>query len=412
MEVKNNQLYLGGCDVGSLAEAFDTPLYVYEESVLREQCRYFKDCFSAAPGELHYAMKANSNPAILRLIREEGMFLDTVSPFEVQLALECDFKPHQLLFTGSNCTPAELQWVLSQEVAINVGSLDEIKTIGQLKPDSSLGLRINADLGKGHHPHVMTGGPHSKLGIYHDQLHQALDILRQYNLKVSGIHCHIGTDLLNPEDIIQNMELTLGYALEFPELDFVDFGGGFGIPYRPDDNMLPLKELGQQMCARFNKFLNQYRRPVHMKLEPGRFLTAQAGVLLVSITTISSTPEHLFVGVNSGFGHLMRPVLYGSYHEIVNASRMQGEAIPVAVAGNLCEAGDIFTQNEQGIEHHSLTKPQVGDILAILDCGAYGLSLSSNYNMRALPAEILVAKGNSTLIRRRQTYQDLTGTFL
>ncbi len=411
MEVKNNGLYLGGCCVQALAEAFGTPLYVYEEEVLRSQCRTLKKCFAQAPCDVHYALKANSNPAILKLLHHEGMGADAVSPFEVRLALDCGFLPEQVLFTGSNCTAEELQWVISQGVLVNAGSLDELHALGQLKPDSSVGIRVNPDVGSGHHPHVITGGPQSKFGIYHNQLPQAREILRQYNLRVKCLHCHIGTGILNPEDMLGAMELTLKYA-DFPELDFVDFGGGFGIPYRPEEENLPIKELGLKMCERFNTFSAQYGRPLRMKIEPGRLITAQAGVLLVSVTSISSTPAHTFVGVNSGFGHLMRPVLYGAYHEIVNASRMEGEAIQVAVAGNLCESGDVFTQDTQGITNHSLTQAKVGDILAILDCGAYSISLSSNYNLRPLPAEVFVHQGQSKLIRRRQRYEELLTQFV
>ena len=412
MEVRDNQLFLGDCSVNALADAFGTPLYVYEEEVIRRQCRGLREAFAAAQPELHYAVKANFNPAVLRILRDEGMGIDAVSPFEVRLCLELGFKPGQILFTGNNTGDGDFSYCLEQGVPINVGSLVELERYGQLNPGGRVSLRINPDVGAGHHHHVITGGPDSKFGIYHSEHAAIADLLARHRLQLVGIQSHIGTGILRTEEMLQAMEIILATARGFENLEFVDFGGGFGIPYRPEEKPLPLRELGAAMCERFAVFCAEYGRPLKMKLEPGRYLVAQAASLLVRVTNIHSTPAHTFVGTDSGFNHLIRPTLYGAYHEVVNASRVKGEAIEAVVAGNVCESGDVFTQTRDGWEHRALTRPAVGDLLALLDAGAYGMVLASNYNLRPRPAEVLVHAGNSRLIRRRETYDDLVQTFV
>jgi diaminopimelate decarboxylase len=412
MEVRDNQLYLGDCAAGALAEAFGTPLYVYEADVIRRQCRAMREAFAAAQPDLHYAVKANCNPAVLRILRDEGLCIDAVSPFEVRLCLELGFKPEQILFTGNNTAEEEFAFCLSQGVPINAGSLVELERFGRLSPGGRISLRINPDVGAGHHPHVITGGPDSKFGIYYTEQPAIADLLKRYDLKLVGIQSHIGTGILRTDEMLQAMEIILNTARAFEELEFIDFGGGFGIPYRPEEQPLPLKELGSAMCERFAAYCAETGRPLKMKLEPGRYLVAQAGTLLLRVTTIASTPAHTFVGTDSGFNQLVRPALYGAYHEVVNASRVKGDPMDAVVAGNVCEAGDIFTQGKEGLEQRRFTRPELGELLALLDVGAYGMAQASNYNLRPRPAEVLVQGGNSRLIRRRETYDDLVQTFV
>ncbi|HKI98534.1 MAG TPA: diaminopimelate decarboxylase [bacterium] len=412
MDVRDNQLFLGDCAVEALADAFGTPLYVYEEDIIRRQCRAMREAFAAAQPDLHYAVKANFNPAILRILRDEGLGIDAVSPFEVRLCLEMGFKPEQILFTGSNTSEEDFAYCISQGVPINAGSLVELERFGRMSPGGRISLRINPDVGAGHHPHVITGGPDSKFGIYHTEQPAITALLERYNLTLVGIQSHIGTGILRTDEMLEAMEIILGTARAFPALEFVDFGGGFGIPYRPEQEPLPLGELGSAMCERFASFCSEYGRPLKMKLEPGRYLVAQAATLLVRVTNLSHTPAHTFVGTDSGFNHLVRPAMYGAYHEVVNASRVSGEPIEAVVAGNVCESGDVFTQGPEGLEHRRFTRPELGDLLALLDVGAYGMVQASNYNLRPRPAEVLVRTGNSRLVRRRETYDDLVQAFV
>lgn len=412
MEVRDNKLHLGGSDAEALAEAFGTPLYVYEEDVIRRQCRVMREAFAQCAPDLHYALKANFSPAVLGVVREEGLHIDAVSPFEVRLCLEHGFAPGQILFTGNNTTEEELRYCLEQGVQINVGSLRELERFGQVAPGGRVSIRVNPDVGAGHHHHVITGGPHSKFGIYHTEVDAVQRLLAEHKLTLVGVQSHIGTGILRTEEMLAAMEIILAAAKNFPHLEFIDFGSGFGIPYRPDQEALPLEQLGRAMCEHFTAFCAEYGRDVRMKLEPGRFVVAQAACLLVRVTNIQSTPAHTFIGTDSGFNHLLRPALYGAYHEIVNASRVEGALQQVVVAGNVCESGDVFTQGPDGLEERGVTSPEVGQLLALLDVGAYGMALASNYNLRPRPAEVMVQGGNARLIRRRETYADLISTFV
>ena len=407
MDVRQNRLFLGGCAAEALAEEFGTPLYVYEEAVVRRQCRLLREGFAEARPEIHYAVKANPNPAILRVLRSEGMGIDAVSPLEVRLCLELGFRPEEIIFTGNNTSEAELAGCLERGVSINVGSLSELERYGRLNPGGRVACRINPDVGDGHHPHVITGGPDSKFGIYHTDLPRLQALLAEHRLTLTGVHSHIGTGILQIQQMLSAMEITLGTAGRLPGLEFVDFGGGFGIPYRPDQQPLPLAELGREMSRRFRRFCADYGRPLRMKLEPGRFLVAQSGALLTRVTTLHATPAHTFIGTDTGFNHLLRPILYGAYHAIVNASAVEGPPLRAVVAGNICESGDVFTQGPQGIEDRDLVRTAEGDLLALRDVGAYGFNLASQYNLRPRPAEVMVADGKARLIRRRETYEDV-----
>jgi diaminopimelate decarboxylase len=412
MDIRDNALYLGDLAAEGLADAFGTPLYVYEEEVIRRQCRAMREAFAAAQPDIHFAVKANSNPALLAILREEGLFIDAVSPFEVRLCLEQGFAPGQILFTGNNTSEEDFAYCLERGVPVNAGSLVELERFGRMSPGGNISLRINPDVGAGHHHHVITGGPHSKFGIYHTERDAIAGLLERHSLKLVGIQSHIGTGILRTDEMLEAMEIILATARHFPHLEFIDFGGGYGIPYRPEQQPLPLAELGSAMCGRFAAFCTEYGRPLRMKLEPGRYLVAQSATLLVRVTNISATPAHTFVGTDSGFNHLIRPVLYGAYHEIVNASAVKGEPIEAVVAGNICESGDVFTQGHNGWEHRSLTRPEVGHLLALLDVGAYGMVLASNYNLRPRPAEVLIKGANARLIRRRETYDDLVAAYV
>ncbi|HUJ75752.1 MAG TPA: diaminopimelate decarboxylase [bacterium] len=411
LDVRGNRLFLGGCAAEDLARQFGTPLYVYEEDVLRRQCRAMRQSFAGAPADLHYAVKANHNPSLLRVLKDEGLCIDAVSPFEVRLCLELGFPPGQILFTGNNTTEDELRYCLQRGVPVNVGSLDELEAYGRLNPGGAVAVRINPDLGAGHHPHVITGGPNSKFGIYATERPRILETLRAHRLRLTGIHVHIGSGILRTDDMLQAMEVTLREAQAYPGLEFIDFGGGFGIAYRPEEKPLALGELGSAMAERFNAFARAYGGALRMKLEPGRFLVAQSGTLLARVTALKSTPAHAFVGTDTGFNHLIRPLLYGAFHRVLNASQVSGPERSVVVAGNVCESGDVFTQGAQGLEEQALSAPQVGQLLAICDVGAYGMALSSQYNLRPRPPEVLVRQGQARLIRRRETYEDLLRPF-
>lgn len=411
MNFINDTLFLEDISVETLMQEYGSPLYVYEESVLRSQFRQLSSGFPEGLLEIHYSMKANSNPSLLKILREEGSSIDAVSEFEVRLALESGFEPQQIIFTGNNNSLAEIEYCVEQEVSVNLGSLVLLEKFGQRFPQTSVSVRINPGIGAGHHAHCITGGPDSKFGIYHDQIDAALALATKYKLTLNGVHSHIGTGIYSAEPMLEAMEMILAVAEKFPDLEFIDFGGGFGIPYRPEQQALDMKDLSQKMTRRFTEFRQCYGREITMKIEPGKLLVGPAGILLTTVTNITDTPKHRFVGVDSGFNHLLRPTLYGSYHKILNASRYSDDEEDVVVVGYICESGDIFSRSGDEIER-KLPSPVIGERLAFLDAGAYGFSMSSQYNSRPRPAEVLVNQGQSRLIRRAETFEDLTQFFV
>ncbi|MED5241592.1 MAG: diaminopimelate decarboxylase [SAR324 cluster bacterium] len=410
MKVSENKLYLENISAELIMQKYGSPLYVYEESVLRSCFRQLISGFPEGLIKIHYSMKANSNQTILKILCEEGSSIDAVSEYEVRLALESGFEPDQIIFTGNNNNLEEIEYCVEQKVLINIGSLALLELFGNRHSGMTLSVRINPGLGAGHHAHCITGGPDSKFGIYLDQIDSVLDLANKYNLTINGIHSHIGTGIFEAEPMLEAMEMTLAVAEKFPELQFVDFGGGFGIPYRPDQSALDMNDLSQKMTQRFRKFVYNYGRDLEMKIEPGKLLVGPAGILLTTVTNISETPKYRFVGVDSGFNHLLRPTIYGAYHRIINASCVSGNEEDIVVVGNICESGDILSRSGEEIRRR-LPSPKIGDRLALLDVGAYGMSMSSQYNFRPRPAEILVNDGLSREIRSAESYDDLTRNF-
>jgi diaminopimelate decarboxylase len=408
METRDNKLCFGPFSAEELCSEYGTPLYVYEEKIIRRQYRQLADNFTYPKFRVHYAVKANYNPTILKILLEEGCGVDTVSDFEVRLCLELGFAPENIIFTGDNTNDKEMRYVLEQNVLVNVGSLSQLERLGKIKRGSRVSVRINPDVGAGHHNHCITGGPHTKFGIYHNLLDEIKSIVAKYDLKLVGIHSHIGTGIFDASKFSEAMDITLGVARQVKGLEFVDFGGGIGIPYRETQKAIDLVAFGKGVSEHFARFCKEYGSELELKIEPGRFLVCQASTLLAEVTTLKKTPAHQFVGCDTGFNHLIRPMAYGSYHRIVNASRVEGEKQAIVLAGNICESGDMFTQNEDGPEDREVTRLQEGDIVAILDTGAYGMSMSMQYNMRQRPPEVLITKEDTkTIIRKRESYEDI-----
>lgn len=407
--IKNNKLYLGEVSASELVKTYGTPLYAYDESVIRQRCKDLKKFIAFKPIKVYYACKANSNPTIMRAIREEGFGIDAVSPGEIVLALNCGYPAGEIVFTGNNLTDDEMKFGVTQGVMQNIDSLSQLERYGKINPGSKIWVRINTDVGAGHHAHTITGGPDSKFGIYYDKVDEIKSIAGKYRLKIIGIHQHIGSGILNPQDFITAMNALLSVAKQFDSLESVDFGGGIGIPYRPDQKPIDLEALGKTIAERFKEFCDEYGKQLILTVEPGRFLVAESGVLLARVNTVKETPKHKFVGVDSGFNHLVRPAMYGSYHEIVKVDEVKSEKTEkVLIAGNICESGDVFTLGVGGEKiDRELPELKEGDIIAILDAGAYGFSMASTYNMRPRPAEVMVNGKVHNVIRERETVEDL-----
>ena len=412
ISVKNNSLFIGEVAASGLARTFGTPLYAYDEETIRSKVRALVQNIAYRPLRIFYAAKANTNLSVLKIIRDEGkgvIGIDAVSPGEIEIALKAGFKPGQVIFTSTSVTDDEMKFAISKKVLVNCDSLSQMERYGRLNPNSNVCFRVNPDVGAGHHGHVITGGPESKFGIWAADVGKAFGIAAKYNLRIVGIHEHIGSGILETGKFVAAMNVLLSIIeknkSKLSQLEFVDFGGGIGVPYRPDQKPINFKTFGPAVSRLFSDFCSRFGKKLSLTMEPGRFIVAESGVLLCTVNTIKQTPKHRFVGVDTGFHHLIRPMAYGSYHPIVvvdNCGGNSGKKEKVAVCGNICESGDVFTRDEKGIVDRDLPIVKEGDVLAILVAGAYGFSMSSNYNTRPRPAEVLVSGRDVRVVRKRE----------
>jgi len=388
-----------------IAEKFGTPVYVYEEGKIRSQLQSLERNINYEHLRILYAVKANSNPYILKIFKEGGSGVDAVSPGEITLALKTGFLPKSILFTGNNITDEEMDFAAEKGVLLNIDSISRLEKFGKKYPGCNVCVRINPDVGAGHHDHCITGGPKSKFGIWYSEVEKIKRIARDYKLEIVGIHEHIGSQILEVDKFLTAMEVLLRVAPNFPNLEFIDFGGGLGVPYRSKENSLAIEELGQKISERFRDFCEKYGRKLLLVIEPGRFLLAESGYLLTRVNTVKRNPDsRVFVGVDSGFNHLIRTAMYGSFHPIINISNRDGKKEKADIVGNLCESGDKFA------EDRDIRQAREGDLLVIGVAGAYGYSMSSNYNLRPRPSEVLVKlNGVLQLIRERETIENLIG---
>lgn len=364
------------------AKKFGTPLYVYDRTVLEARCKQLRQDFPHI--DFHYAVKANSNPTLLGLIRKEGIGAEAVSLGELAVAKAAGFKRSATSFTCSNVTEKELRAAARSGARVHLDSLGQLEMWGKFGLGRDVSLRLNQGIGAGHHEHVITGGPSSKFGISLRDIPAALRIAKRHKLRIVGLQQHIGSNVLDAGIFLKAAKVLLGTAEKFEYVTHIDFGGGLGIPYHTTENKLDTRRLGRELAALMKAFEKKCGRTVSFAMEPGRFLVAEAGTLLVSVVDAKSTEKRTFVGVNSGFNHLIRPAMYDSYHPIRGVSRKGGKSAHVTLAGNVCESGDVFAVDRP------MPLPQIGDVLAIENAGAYGFSMSSLYNLRKQPREVLI----------------------
>ncbi|MCS7082833.1 MAG: diaminopimelate decarboxylase [Bacteroidetes bacterium] len=390
------------------AELWGTPLYVYDEATIRARCRQLREVFSALPHRLLYALKANYNPHLLRIIRREGFGFDAVSLGEVELLQRAlGVGPEEVLFTPNMLSDAEMQEAVARGLLLNIGELSRLERFAARYPGRSVALRINPARGAGHHAYVVTAGENAKFGIPLEDLPQAQEIAQAGGLRIVGLHQHIGSGIPDLRAFGEAMRILLELAPHFPDLQWLDFGGGLPIPYRPDERPLDWAEAERHLIGPLKEFLARSGRPLRFYFEPGRYVVAEAGLLLVRVTALKRVGKRRYVGTDSGFHHLIRPVLYGSYHHIVNLSNPEGPLNVYTVTGNLCESGDVFAHDRP------MPEVRIGDVLAILDAGAYGLSMASTYNLREFPAEVLfTAEGRFRCIRPRPSREALVAAIL
>jgi diaminopimelate decarboxylase len=369
------------------AKRFGTPLYVYDERIVAERYRELVKAITYPKLEIHFAVKANANPRLLKLLRRLGADAETVSPGEIRLAKRAGFTGRQIAFTDVSASPADLDMVARAGVAVNADSLHQLEYLAKRMPKRRpLGVRINQGIAGGHHKHVMTGGPDSKFGIDPGQVKDAKRIAAKYGRTIDGVHQHIGSNVLDPPLFAKAMRALLGTARQFDRLDYVDFGGGFGIPYRPGEPRLDIAKLGKLIDQVMADFVAEAGYEPRLAFEPGRYLVAEAGTLVASVTDRKVTPHKTFVGVDTGFNQLLRPAMYGSYHHIENLSNPRGRKETITVAGNVCESGDVLATDRP------LPAVKIGHLLAIRNAGAYGETMASTYNARPLPKSAVITE--------------------
>lgn len=407
MRIRNGQVFLGGISARELTEKYSTPLYVYEEDTIRERARELNALINYEKKHIKYACKANTNIEIMKILKDEGVGIDAVSPGEVYAALKAGYRADQILFTANNVSWDEIEYAASKDVMVNLDSLYQLKFFGQKYPKKDICIRINPNVGAGHHNHVITGGPGSKFGILYSKVEDAKTIANEFGLRIKGVHQHIGSGILQPEIFIKAMDVLLDVASAFENLSFIDFGGGIGVPYREDEARIDMRDLGKRISDEFLRFCNAYGKALTLVIEPGRYIVAESGFLLATVTAVKESEKHRFIGINTGFNHLVRPAMYGSYHRIMHAERADGPKKKQTIAGNLCESGDTFTRDVNGIVDRELPIFKEGDIACICNAGAYGYSMASQYNSRPRPAEVLVTDGKARLIRKREKFEDL-----
>ena len=391
-----------------LARTYGTPLFVYDGNLMLER---YADLFRFIPHgrlHIHYALKANYNPALLQLLRDAGAGIDAVSPGEVVLALALGFAPEKIIYTANNMTDAEFDRVMKTGVTVNIGSLSRLKKCAKSHPGSRICLRFNPDVCDGDNEKTMTGGDLTKFGILLDDADTAAKIAAGGNLHIVGLHEHTGSGLQHAGSVLKSMDNLMAIATKerFPELEFLDFGGGFKVPYKDDETPIDYVDMGQKIAAKFDNFCAAYGKELLMRFEPGKFLSAQCGTLIMEVNTIKHNRTRTIAGCNSGFPQLIRPVLYGAYHKIVNLTNPEGPEMVYDVCGNICETGDRFA------EQRLLPEIREYDLLAIGNAGAYCYSMGSVYNLRPMPAEVVVKDGEVIDFRPALTDEELVKQIL
>lgn len=385
-----------------LVARFGSPLYVYDLDLVRARARALKAAISHRPFQPLYAIKANPCPAVAAAIVGEGFGIDAVSPGEVAMALRLGVKPELVLYTENNMDDGEQAEAVAQGVLITCGSLSRLESLGRAGV-STCAVRFNPDIGAGAHEKICTAGPLTKFGVHHSEIDAVLRVEQATGIRVVGCHMHIGSGILDADVYVRAMAVILSVAEKLPHLRFIDFGGGIGIPYRADQEPMDLARLGKEASRLMAGVCERIGRSIELRLEPGRFLVAEAGTLYTTVTSVKTNPDsgRTFVGCDTGFNHLIRPAMYDAYHRIENVSNPHGVATKVDVVGNICESGDLFARDRV------LPEASPGDLFALRDTGAYGFAMASTYNLRPLPAEVVIEGGVARLVRERQRMTDL-----
>jgi diaminopimelate decarboxylase len=391
-------------DLSAIAEEFGTPVYVYDAGTIRRQYDRLNKAFSGVKLKIKYACKANTNLEVMKYLRNLGAGLDVVSIEEAIIGIKAGYKPADIMYTPNCVSFEEIKEAVGLGVEINIDNLSVLEQFGHEYGNKvSCCIRINPHISAGGNAHIQTGHIDSKFGISIYQLRHIERIVSTCNMKINGLHIHTGSEILDSSVFIRMAELMFDAAKSFPDLHFIDFGSGFKVAYKEGDYVTDIEELSKEFTELFKSFCKSYGRELELWFEPGKFLVSEAGALLVKVNTVKQTMATVFVGVDSGQNHLIRPMFYDAYHHIVNISNPSGKQRIYTVVGYICET-DTFGWDRK------MNEVREGDVLAILNAGAYGYTMSNNYNSRLRPSEVMISNGVAKLIRRRETIDDILKT--
>jgi diaminopimelate decarboxylase len=384
-----------------LANKYGSPLYVYDTDKIESQYNRLTSAFSSVKNlKLNYAVKALSNINILKFFKNIVAGLDTVSIQEVQLGLTTGIDPKKIIFTPNGVSLIEIEEVAKLGVQINIDNLSILELFGQKHPEIPVCIRINPHIMAGGNSKISVGHIDSKFGISIHQVPHIKRVVENTGMNINGIHMHTGSDILDIDTFLRATEILFDVAKQFKNIDFIDFGSGFKVPYKEGDISTDIEQLGLQLSERFNEFCIEYGKEITLMFEPGKFLVSEAGVFLAKVNVVKQTTSTVFAHVDSGFNHLVRPMMYDSYHHITNISNPEGRDRYYSVVGYICET-DTFGSNRR------IGEISEEDVLCFHNTGAYCFSMASNYNSRYLPAEVMVHQGKDYLIRKRQTIDDI-----
>ncbi|MDG1398544.1 MAG: diaminopimelate decarboxylase [Polaribacter sp.] len=384
-----------------LTNKYGSPLYVYDTNKIALQYNRLTNAFSDVKNlKLNYAVKALSNINILKFFKNLGAGLDTVSHQEVQLGLTTGIDPKKIIFTPNGVSLQEIEEVAKLGVQINIDNLSILEQFGQKHPNIPVCIRINPHIMAGGNSKISVGHIDSKFGISIHQVPHIKRVVENTGMNINGIHMHTGSDILDIDTFLRATEILFDVAKQFDNIDFIDFGSGFKVPYKEGDISTDIEQLGIQLSARFNQFCEEYGKEITLMFEPGKFLVSEAGVFLAKVNVVKQTTSTVFAHIDSGFNHLVRPMMYNSYHHITNISNTEGKDRYYSVVGYICET-DTFGSNRR------ISEISEEDILCFHNAGAYCYSMASNYNSRYLPAEVMLVDGKDYLIRKSQTIEDI-----
>lgn len=400
--------FFKGNNPEDIAAQYGTPVYVYNEDVLRDRMHTVAQVITKYPYTANYSIKANTNIHLLKLALEEGDNCDAMSVGELMMLEKAGFPIERIFFVPNNVSKEELQYAIDKGIMTSLDSLSQLALFGQLNPGGKCAVRINPGVGAGHHEKVVTAGKKTKFGVAEEDIDEIFEIAKKYNLTIVGINQHIGSLFMDPEPYLKAVENLLRIAMRFENLEFIDFGGGYGIPYHKldDEAKFPMEDFKKRLEPILDAFVEKYGKAPLFKSEPGRYCVAEGGVILGRVHAVKQNAGVKYAGTDIGMNVLVRPSMYDSWHdvEILRDGKIvdRDDLQEITLVGNICETGDIIAKDRP------LPKIEVGDLACVLDSGAYGYSMCSTYNSRPRPAEVLICKdGTVKQIRRRETIEDL-----